>query len=378
MNFRFGIVLPLSLIGASIFANSELEKRMLAHVEKITIVDSIAVDRNSFLQSYRLQPSAGSLLSSNEVAAMLEGVDLPDDFEEEPYHGFTNEFNDYLIWAQPDSTGYLRLAESIRLSDGNWGLPYFTSEVLNFGKTVETSIPIDANAAFPFMSDDGQTLYFAADNDQSLGGFDIFVATKDPSDGSFLIPRNIGMPFNSPFDDYMMVLDPLTGTGWWATDRNQLEDSLTIYVFAISDERINVDPSDESLLRYATLEGWEELMDETQLEKADSLRNRISTIKVSDRRPHEFELPMPGGITYTFYSDFKNRKAAEQMKVYLEEKTKVENTRKELASMRESYFKSTDDKPSTAKITRLENQLRKEEESLAKTLSEIYRLEVKK
>ena len=209
-------------------ANSALEQNMLSHVEKILVVDSINVAKDAFLDSYRLRPSTGSLLTGEEVENLLQGIGKPSMFAGQPSTGFTNEYKDYLIWAQPDTTGYLRLAESVRLINGKWDAPHFTSTLLNFGMEMPEDSAVNSNAAFPFMADDGQSLYFAADNDKSLGGYDIFLSRKDPSEGKYLIPLNLGMPFNSAYDDYMMVLDRQTGVGWWATDRNQLEDEVTI------------------------------------------------------------------------------------------------------------------------------------------------------
>lgn len=351
-----------------------LRRQMLSHVEKIVVVDSLNVDRDAFFRNYRLMPSAGTILSGEEVAQRLSGVRFPSEFEGSPATGFTNEFENYMIWSQEDTTGYLRLAESVRLIDGSWSQPEFTSEVLNFGEETDGDAPVEANAAFPFMADDGQTLYFAADNDQSLGGYDIFVATKDPSDGEFLIPGNLGMPFNSPYDDYMMVLDRQTGVGWWATERNQLEDHLTLYIYALADERVNVDPEDENIEGYATLSGWEQLMDDETRAAAQKLRRQIASIRREESRSPEFTLPMPGGKTYSFFSDFKNVKAASLMQSYMRDLGALEKKKQSLASLREKY--SLGDTRLASQIQNLEQQARADEAALASLLSDIYKAEL--
>lgn len=373
--FRFFGVLCLLVAASSAFAEGQLEKKMLSHVEKILVVDSINVDRYEFFRNYRLQPSAGAVLPGYEVAAALSLPSFPDGFEGKPFTGFTNEFRDYMIWAQEDSTGYLRLAESVLLADGSWSAPEFTSRVLNFGEETDGGEPVEANAAFPFMLDDGQTLYFAADNEFSLGGYDIFVATKDPSDGEFLIPGNLGMPFNSPFDDYLMVLDRQTGVGWWASDRNQLDDEVTVYIFAIADERVNVDPDDENLMAYASLEGWRDLQDEESREEALRLRNEIARIHKVESRSPEFDLPMPGGKRYHFYSDFRNRQAADLMKRYVRESESLAASEKELKALRSEYFRSGSARQLASRIQSLEVQLRDRRQALKSLLSDIYKAE---
>ena len=52
-------------------------------------------------------------------------------------------------------------------------------------------------ANYPFMMGDGQTLYFAAEGGDGLGGYDIYVTRYDTEEDQFLHPVNIGMPFNS-------------------------------------------------------------------------------------------------------------------------------------------------------------------------------------
>lgn len=357
-------------------ANDALKNQMLSHVEKILVVDSIAVDKDAFFKHYRIHPSAGAVVSADEVADFLGNTSFPDNFVGTPFTGFTNEFNDYMIWAHEDTTGYLRLAESVRLIDGSWSTPRFAPTVLNFGAQADDDDPVDANTAFPFMADDGQTLYFAADNGASLGGYDIFIATKDPLDGNYLIPRNIGMPFNSEFDDYMLVLDQQTGVGWWATDRNQLEDMITIYVYKIADQRVNVDPSDEFLPNYASLLGWEELADDEQLELRRKLRDDIAGIKIADFRAPEFTLPVSNGGVYHYFSDFRNKEAAGLMKKYLKESADLEKDKSELSSLRGQYHNRPDEGLGS-RIRTLEEKVRSAESSLSKLLSNIYKAELK-
>lgn len=378
MNTRILIICSLGFLafagrGAVKPANQlpTLEQQMLSHVEKILVVDTVNVDKYEFFRRYRLQPSAGTILSGAEVGSRLGSTRLSGDFIGEPFTGFTNEFGDYMIWAHEDTTGYLRLAESVRLGDGSWSTPTFTPTVLNNG--TDDDEEATANAAFPFMLDDGQTLYFASDNAGSLGGYDIFIATKDPSDGEFLIPGNLGMPFNSTYDDYMMALDPLTGIGWWASDRNQLEDQVTIYIYALSDERINVETDDADLLSYASLSGWENLLSEDQQSERKRLLKEIASIGPQATHSSEFELQMPGGLTYNFISDFKNKKAASQMQLFLGQKTSFDKKKEELKELRHQYAQG--DRKLSGKIRQLEEQLRSDEKNLRSLLSEIYKME---
>lgn len=365
------LILSSLLFSASAFGiNENLERQMLSHVERIVVVDSLLVDKDNFLSAYRLQPSAGRILSSRELRQA--GI-MPADGEN-PGTGFTNEFGDYMIWSQPDEEGILRLNERVKLTDGSWSAAEILPDVLNFPEEIGDTV-VYGNAAFPFMLDDGITLYFASDGSESLGGYDIFEAQRDPSDGSYLLPRNIGMPFNSPYDDYMMAIDPLTGAGWWVSDRNQIDGKLTLYVYVLKDDRVNVDPEDEDLSIYATLSGWRDVQNEEDIAEASAVRNEIARIKPVSAKKQDFTLRIPGGGVYHYFSDFRNNAAASKMRSYLELENKVEKNRKELSDLRHKLYLAGKDRKSALKLQEKEAQLRLDEQKLRTTLSDIIKLE---
>ena len=47
---------------------------------------------------------------------------------------------------------------------------------------------------------DGVTIYYASDG-EGLGGYDIFVTRYNTNTDTYLVPENVGMPFNSPYND---------------------------------------------------------------------------------------------------------------------------------------------------------------------------------
>ncbi|MGE0567266.1 MAG: OmpA family protein [Bacteroidia bacterium] len=51
----------------------------------------------------------------------------------------------------------------------------------------------------PAITEDGNTLFFAADPPSGLGGFDIFVTTK--FNGDWSVPRNLGGPYNTEYNE---------------------------------------------------------------------------------------------------------------------------------------------------------------------------------
>lgn len=66
---------------------------------------------------------------------------------------------------------------------------------INLGESINTP----GDEMFPFVRDNGE-LYFSSNYHIGMGGYDIFVATKD-EDGNWIV-ENMGSPMNSPFDDF--------------------------------------------------------------------------------------------------------------------------------------------------------------------------------
>lgn len=89
------------------------------------------------------------------------------------------------------------------------------SEPVNLGKKVNT----EGNENFPFITDDNK-LYFASDGRKGLGGLDIYV--KDLSVDSDAL--NVGLPVNSPQDDFAFTFSNDANIGFFATNRDGNDD----------------------------------------------------------------------------------------------------------------------------------------------------------
>lgn len=331
----------------------ELAESFLERVEKVIILDSISVPKEEFFKAYKLPVSAGSLGGPDALPFPAGDVE----------YVFTNEGDDFKMWAQLDTTGFYRIAESIRLTDGEWHQPVWTPEELGLG----------ANAEYPFMMADGVTLYYASDGDESMGGYDIFVVNRDASTGEYLQPQNIGMPYNSPFDDYFLAVDELNGVGWWATDRNQVSDNLTVYVYKLNDLRKNYDPEEEtdiiSLARINDFRStWPDEEDYTEL--VDAVRN----ITIEKKKKVDFNFPMSGGIIYTSLDDFRTSGGKTMMKKYLAALKDFEHDNQQLSELRRKYA-AAHSSSLKEQISKLESSTERSRESLRKLRSEVYRAE---
>lgn len=314
---------------------------MLDHVEKIVILDSIVVDKDRFFKAYNLSKSSGSLNGSSILpeAAKQKNVDMV----------YATENGDRLLWSMPDSKSVNHLYEMSRLLGDEWDKPIKLGDVLNDG----------GNAKYPFLMPDGATLYYASDGEGSIGGYDIYMSRKDIDTGEYLQPQNMGMPYNSPYDDYMLAIDEENNIGWWATDRNQIPGKVTIYVYIPNVTRENYSPDDSDVAAQAFIKNYHSTWNgKDYSKKADALK-MLQTDDVSHSK--DFTFHVYNGITYHSLSDFKTQEGASIMEELLSMQSKQNSNLAKLKSLRKKYTKASDGEKATLRneILQLENTVDK-------------------
>ena len=93
-----------------------------------------------------------------------------------------------------------------RLENGKWGKPE------NLGIEINST----EDEVYPFISSEGK-LYFSSTGQGSTGGFDVFVSEK--KNGKWTKAVNLGMPFNTIFDDFSIIKNEAEGAGYLASNR---------------------------------------------------------------------------------------------------------------------------------------------------------------
>lgn len=262
---------------------SRLAARLMNRVEDIAIIDSIVVNQHEFLKHYRLSKETGKF-QQNSVTINNKGtIDLI---------SFVTQRGDRNIHS--DTIGEkINLFSSNKLLDG-WSRSELLSENVNFAGN-------DVN--YPFLRLDGITLFFGSNGDNSIGGYDIFITRFAANTNDYLNPENIGMPFNSLYNDYMLVIDETNQTGWFATDRYQQKEKVTIYQFRYQDEKSYVPVDDQDYLIKAA---------QLKVSRKDTLKDDIVTVPLKETdygAPHEMKFYVNDKITYTNTHQFKSSKA---------------------------------------------------------------------
>lgn len=150
---------------------------------------------------------------------------------------------DAIYYSAPDRSGSRSLFVTEDL-DSLWRAPrHLGEELLSTGSEI-----------FPMLSPDGKTLYFASDGLYGMGGYDLYSSAWDAENGCWGAPVNMGFPFSSPADDFLLMDTEDGKYSLFASNRDCSPDSVYIYVleFASSRERKPV-RSQEELLRIASL-----------------------------------------------------------------------------------------------------------------------------
>lgn len=337
----------------------ERGRLMMDRVEKIVVIDSISVPKKDFFAHYRLDPSAGTLRDASVLPQGLAAV------EGQPV--YTPESGLTMMWSMPDSTGRGVIAELSLLADGTYE-PVVKHPELNV-ESYEATDPVEA--LFPFMMADGLTLYYAMDNpEMSMGGLDIFFTCRDGA--VFMQPQNLGMPYNSPANDYMLAIDETTGTGWWATDRNyEGGDTVTIYRFIPNELRVNYNASETpDLASLARLDSWRA----TQPAGADysELLARpaggAGTAEVDD-----LMISIPGRGVVATVGQLRSSQARKLAKELLLARSSVVSTEARLEELRRSY--ASGKRGVAAEIKSLERKLPSLRLSVKRLRNEIIKAE---
>ncbi|MDR0660530.1 MAG: hypothetical protein LBG19_06965 [Prevotellaceae bacterium] len=123
-----------------------------------------------------------------------------------------------------------------RIEGDSWGEPEEIAAV---------NSPFDEIS--PYLTPDGNTLYFASNGHYGMGGFDIYKSEYNNATRGWTIPENLGFPISSPYDDFLFVPDATNRTACFASSRDTNNDELTVYKveMSVTPERISLNDVNE-------------------------------------------------------------------------------------------------------------------------------------
>ncbi len=177
-------------------------------VYNLNVLARDTVDKKDFINHYHPVKDVGQIMRNNDF--FESGVD-PDGIL------YLTERGDQVYFALVNEAGNRDLYKMEKLLDG-WS----ESKAL-------TELNSEWDDMYPYLLIDGQTLFFSSKRDGGMGGFDIYKTTYDSESKTFSEPVNMGIPFNSPKDDFLFVTDEFNGKGWFASNRETCDSTVIVY-----------------------------------------------------------------------------------------------------------------------------------------------------
>ena len=172
-----------------------------------------------------------------------------------------------ILFSSDRSGGYgkMDLYEISKVND-TWTSPK------NLGSTINSN----ENEKSPYLHTDGKTLFFASTNFPSLGGFDIFYSRKD-SLGNWQKPINIGYPINTVADEISLFVSTDGNQAYFASNNLNGIGGWDIYSFGLYE---GAKPERVLFLKGDLLDENKQIIEDVELEIKNLTTQEITTIKV--------------------------------------------------------------------------------------------------
>ena len=336
------------------------EFKFYKRVEKVVYVDSIVVAKDKFLATYMLGTECGDIdATQNMLGGNISGEST----------AYRTEMRDKIYYSDVDATGCMRLFMCYKMLD-SWSNPI----ALN-------GLP-EGDSNYPFLLSDGVTIYFANNNSNGLGGYDLYVTRYNSETDRYLMAENLGMPFNSAANDYMMAIDEVNNLGWFATDRNQPEGMVCVYTFIPSETKEYYNYQEdcfETIRRAAQIHSIAATQTDTKaIQKAQQTLFKLGLEAQTEEKKNDFTFVIDD---FTDYHSLDNFKSAEARQLYIDWTAKRESLNKlaqELEEKRERYLHSSsnDRRKMADELLQMEKQFEQLEVEVKNMPKEIRNLEI--
>ena len=331
--------------------DNSLFATMLPNTDKLLVIDSAVVDKDSFLEHLDLQNENGYVGIENDNA------------------WFINALKNKKIYASGDSLSGRKLI-----------LAYYVNSKWEDRRPISELNTLFSDINFPFLMPDATTLFFSAKGHNSIGGFDIYTTRLDVDNGGFYIPDNYGLPYNSTANDYFLAIDERNNLGWLVSDRYQPEDKVCIYIFVPNKNRVKLAQEgfdNNTIKKLAQLNSIQDTWNFGNKQEAMSNLERIRNQRNIENKGRESVLFIVNDkIKYTSLSQFQSNKSKQLFAKLEDNKQLVAKQKTELENLRIQYKQANKAKQSSLKqdILFIEKQLMKyqlEQKELERNIREL-------
>lgn len=300
---------------------SQLERsnrgmQALRGTDRLLVIDTVVVDKKSFLQAYNIADDLGKVTMS----------------EDGTYTEFLTQRGN-ILYSVDNVNGRLQLCT------------YYMENGKRTEKSLVEGLGVSGDMNYPFLMPDGSTLYFAARAFDGLGNYDLYVTRYDYEDNRYYKAESLGFPYNSYANDYMMVINEEKNLGWFASDRYQPADKVCIYIFIPNSSRHPYDYENEDKNKVITAAKLRPITGTwtkaNSAERQQALQT-LDNMKKSSRkqRAYDFTLVINDQKTYHYYSDFRSAAARKQCELWQNKLAQLEDLSKNLEKQRATYHRN--------------------------------------
>ena len=109
-------------------------------------------------------------------------------------------------------------------------------DAINLGYPVNS----DLDEVTPFFHEASSTLFFSSNGHNSIGGLDVYKSYYDKDGETFNTPANLGLPINSSKDDAYLIWDTKLMKGFLSSDREPCENGHCFDIYEVTNEPIRI------------------------------------------------------------------------------------------------------------------------------------------
>jgi hypothetical protein len=197
----------------------------------------------------------------------------------------------------------------------------------------------------------------------------------DTDNNQYYAPQNIGLPYNSKHNDYLLAIDDFDKLGWLVTDRRQPEGKVCIYTFVPNETRIGFDAdnlTDTQLESYANIQSirdtWKFGDRNAALKRLHDMKTR--TANHQSRKQAEFVVN--DQVTYHQESDFQSSEGRQLYEQYLTKKKVLSDLEANIDQQRAQWRKAQRNEKE-----QLATDIKKAEKNIEQLNADIHLLEKK-
>ena len=207
------------------------------------------------------------------------------------------------------------------------------------------------------------------------------MSRMDTESGRFFRPDNVGMPFNSTANDYMLAINEVANLGWFVSDRNQPQGKVCVYVFIPNEEKKRVDVATMGYAKALDIANISSIAatqtDADAVRRAHQQMTMLLFVRETNANNGEFLFVVDDLHDYKSLAEFRSAEARDLYREWRERVKQHERDIEQLAAFRDEYARSSAAAKQEMRqtIILLENKVEEDDLALKRMEYEVRRIE---